>query len=72
MGYLECQDCDKPGNLCDANGLKFLNIEKIIFATAKIIFSMSSVCYGDITGNAPIPGVSEIDSHVDFVDFLEI
>ena len=72
MGYLERQDCDKPGNLCDANGLKFLNIEKIIFATAKIIFSMSSVCYDVITGKSPISGVSETDSHVDFVDFLEI
>ena len=52
------------------NGLKFLNIEKIIFATAKIIFSMSSVCYDVITGKSPISGVSETDSHVDFVDFL--
>ena len=72
MGYLERQNCDKSENLCDVNGLKFLNIEKIIFATAKIIFSMLSVCHGPITGNSPISGVSEIDSHVDFVDFLEI
>ena len=72
LGYLGRQNCDKSQILCHVNGLKFLNIEKIIFATAKIIFSMSSVCYDVITGKSPISGVSETDSHVDFVDFLEI
>ena len=38
MGYLERQNGDKSENLCDVNGFKILNIEKIISATAKIIF----------------------------------
>lgn len=72
MDYLERQNGDKSENLCDVNGFKILNIEKIIFATAKIIFSMSSVSSDVITGKSPISGVSEIDSHVNFGDFLEI
>ena len=72
MGHLDGQNCDKSENRVCVNGFKILNIEKIIFATAKIIFSMSSVCYDVITGKSPISGVSETDSHVDFVDFLEI
>ena len=40
MGYLDGQDCDKSENRVCLNGFKILNIEKIIFATAKIIFSM--------------------------------
>ena len=72
LGYLGRQNCGKSQIWCQVNGLKFLNIEKIIFATAKIIFSMWSVCDDVITGKSPISGFPETDSHVDFVNFLEI
>jgi len=40
MGYLDGQNCDKSENRVCVNGLKILNIKKIIFASAKIIFLM--------------------------------
>ena len=72
LAYLDDQNCDKSENRVCVNGFKILHIEKIIFATAKIIFSMQSVRQDDITRNSPISGVYEIDNHVDFVDFLKI
>ena len=72
LGYLDDQNCDKSEILVCVNGLRILNIKKIIFANAKIIFLMQSVRYGYITRNSPISGVSEIDNHMDFADFLKI
>ena len=72
VGYLDGQNCDKSENRVCVNGFKILNIEKIIFATAKIIFSMFLVRHDDITGKYLISGIPEIDNHADFVNFLEI
>ena len=72
MGYLDGQDYDKSENRVCVNGFKILNIEKIIFATAKIIFSMQSALHGYINGNSRISGFRETDNHVDFGNFLKI